>query len=104
MAPPKDQEEDFDLWYKNEHYRTLSECKGYLRTRRYRIHKTLSANGKQAPTFLTIHEFEDGELDGEGLGRSGSTEWSKKVMGGLVESEMAVWRMRGGWGDLKAKF
>lgn len=104
MTPPKDQEEEFDRWYKQEHYGMLAKMKGYLRTRRYRISKTEGTTGREAPKFLAVHEFEDGELDGQRLGESVGTEWSKKVMGGLVESQIEVWKMRGAWGDLEVRY
>ena len=105
FTPPSDKVEDFNNWYGKEHYAMLAKCKGYLRSRRYRIHKTMSMKGKQAPMFLAIHEFEEGELDARGLGASVATEWGKKVMGGLVENQTDVWRMRGmGFGKLEREF
>lgn len=106
MQPPKSQEDDFNDWYRDEHYRTLSECKHYVRTRRYKLAKTIAPPGDEAPTFLTIHEFDcgPGELDAEGLGKSGATEWSQKIMGNLEKNETKVWGKMGGWGDIKAKF
>lgn len=92
MSPPKADEDDFNSWYTNEHYRTLSECKHYIRTRRYKITKTLAPPGTEAPTFLTMHEFdcEPGELDAEGLAKSGATEWSQRILGNCKISKPSL--------------
>ncbi len=30
LTPAPGTDEDFDRWYKDEHYRTLAECRGYV--------------------------------------------------------------------------
>jgi hypothetical protein len=37
LQPQQGQEDDFDNWYREEHLKVLSECEGYVRTRRYEV-------------------------------------------------------------------
>jgi hypothetical protein len=102
LSPAAGTDEDFDRWYKEEHYRTLAECKGYVRTRRYKLKTAMSA--KDIPTYLALHEFDGDTLPVEDLAKSGDTPWAKKIMGALAGQEVFVFSLIGSWGDIKAKF
>jgi len=56
------------------------------------------------PTYLALHEFESEALPAEELQKTAETEWAKRVMGGIVGTEVGVYRLLGAWGDVKAKF
>lgn len=103
LTPAPGTDADFDAWYKDEHYRTLAECTGYVRTRRYKL-KTAIRPEANPPVYLALHEFQGDALPAEELAKTGETPWAKKVMGALAGSEVGVYRLFGSWGDVKAKF
>lgn len=98
LTPATGTDADFDAWYKEEHYRTLSECKGYVRTRRYKL-KTQFRAEVEAPVYLALHEFDGDSLPMEDLGKTAETPWAKKVMGALEGSEIGAYKLFGSWGD-----
>lgn len=81
----------------------MAACKGYVRTRRYKLREALRTEG-EVPTYLALHEFHGDSLPDQELAKTGETPWSKKVMGGLARSEVGAYRLFGSWGDIKAKF
>ncbi|KAH6672053.1 hypothetical protein B0J14DRAFT_639994 [Halenospora varia] len=101
LTPAPGTDDDFDAWYKQEHYRTLSECAGYVRTRRFKLKESLIE--KNVPTYLALHEFDSESLPQEDLQKTAETPWAKKVMGSLAGSEVFVFRLTGEFGDVKAK-
>jgi hypothetical protein len=103
LTPAVGTDADFDAWYKEEHYRTLAECPGYVRTRRFKL-KTALRSEPNPTTYLALHEFDCETLPESELAKSGSTPWAEKVMGGLVGQEVGVYKLIGAWGDVKARF
>jgi len=103
LTPALGTDADFDAWYMEEHYGTLAECKGYVRTRRYKLREALRAEN-EPPVYLALHEFESESLPMEELAKTSETPWAKKVMGTLAGSEVGVYKLLESWGDTKATF
>lgn len=103
LTPAVGTDADFDAWYKEEHYGTLSECTGYVRTRRYKLIKALRADNGPA-VYLALHEFEGESLPLEQLAKTAETPWASKVMGSLVKSEIGAYKIFGKWGEVDHKF
>jgi hypothetical protein len=55
------------------------------------------------PTWLALHEFDGEALPSEEL-KTAETEWAKTVLGGLVTSEVGVYRFVNGCGDVEFGF
>jgi hypothetical protein len=51
-----------------------------------------------------LHEFEGESLPEEDLAKTAETEWAKKSMSSLVASEIGVYRLLKGYGDVNAGF
>jgi len=103
LTPASGTDAEFDAWYKNEHYRTLAECRGYVRTRRYKLTKTTNVD-YNPPMYLALHEFQGEELPADDLDKSGATTWAIKIMSAVIGKEVGVYKLLGSWGDIKAKF
>ncbi|CAG8951388.1 hypothetical protein HYFRA_00007300 [Hymenoscyphus fraxineus] len=108
LTPAKGTDADFDAWYKEEHYGTLAECPGYIRTRRYKLKTALSASSLETPRspqmYLALHEFDVESLPTAELDKAAQTEWAKRVMGSLQGAEVMVFKLEREFGDVKAKF
>lgn len=102
LTPAEGTDEDFDAWYKEEHYETLAACPGYVRTRRYRLKTAVRA--EKPTTYLSLHEFDRDTLPQGDLDKTAETPWAKKVMGSLLGAEVGVYALSGAWGNAKAKF
>lgn len=85
LTPARGTDADFNAWYSKEHYRTVSECTGFVRTRRYR-----GADGGDPglPAYLTLHEFDGESLPEDELAKTAATEWAKRVLGGLEAKDV----------------
>jgi hypothetical protein len=46
---------------------------------------------EEAPRFLALHEFSGEALPWKELGECVQTEWSKRVMGGIVKEEVGIY-------------
>ncbi|KAG9230629.1 hypothetical protein BJ875DRAFT_431265 [Amylocarpus encephaloides] len=109
LTPKPGTDADFDAWYKDEHYRTLSEVPGYVRTRRYVLKNACNAasleNPRDPPRYLALHEFDAEVLPVEELQKTAQTEWAKRTMGGLVGEEVMVFKLAESWGggEMEAK-
>jgi len=103
LTPAPGTDDDFDKWYHEEHYRTVGEVPGYVRTRRYKL-KTAATETTPPPVYMVLHEFEGEELDQEALQRSGATPWAVKVMAGLTAAEVGTYKLEHQQGEIKAKF
>lgn len=95
LQPPPDAEAvtDFNKWYTDEHLPVLAQAPGYVRTRRYELVDGTRLDGfersrPEIPKFLALHEFSGEVLPWAELQASAETEWARKVMGGLVGSEI----------------
>lgn len=93
---------DFNSWYADEHLSVLARALGYVRTRRYEVVDGTRLEGfersrPEIPKFLALHEFGGEGLPWAELQVSAETEWAKRVMGGLVESEI-------GWFKCKRRY
>ncbi|KAJ9645992.1 hypothetical protein H2201_008248 [Coniosporium apollinis] len=99
LSPSPSAEADFDAWYRQEHVPMISQCPGYVRTRRYRLvdasllHE-FDRRNSPAPSWLALHEFEGTELPMGELLKCDETEWSKKVIAGLVKMEAGFYRLK----------
>jgi hypothetical protein len=101
LTPAPKDDEDLDKWYKEEHYRALAGCTGYVRTRRYKL--VYEGTVKNPPTYLSLHEFESDSLPTAEMAKTGETPWAKKIMGSLAASEIYVFVLTGAFGDISAK-
>jgi len=84
--------------YRDEHLPVLARAPGFVRSRRYELVNGTTLNEferkePEVPKYLALHEFECEELPWKELGESAETEWAKRVMGGLVTSEVG-WYVR----------
>ncbi|KAF2652596.1 hypothetical protein K491DRAFT_695472 [Lophiostoma macrostomum CBS 122681] len=99
LQPAAGGETDFEKWYREEHLHVLSQCEGYVRSRRYVIRDASTLDRFRrvrldVPHYLALHEFDGETLPWDGLKASAETEWAKRVMGGLTLEEV-------GWYELK---
>jgi len=92
LTPKAGTDDDFNAWYREEHYQELAMCAGYLRTHRY-ILKTALKEGVNPPSYLAVHEFEGESLPEEDLKATGETQWGVKVMGQLVAQEIGIFKL-----------
>lgn len=104
LEPPNSDVDDFDAWYRQEHLDVLANAPGYVRTRRYEVVSGTSLKEFQrsegdGPKFLALHEFEGEDLPWKELGESAETEWARRVMGGLVASEIGWFRGKRGYAE-----
>jgi hypothetical protein len=93
LTPAVGTDANFDAWYKEEHYLTLAECPGYVRTRKFKL-KTALRSEPNPTTYLALHEFDCETLPESELAKSGSTPWAEKVTGGRTGG----WRLQADWG------
>lgn len=99
LTPSPSAEADFDAWYRREHIPMISQCPGYVRTRRYRLvdasllHE-FDRRESPAPSWLALHEFEGAELPMAELLKCDETEWSKRVIAGLEKMEAGFYRLK----------
>lgn len=96
MNPPSNDEQDFNLWYNEEHVPMVSKMPGYLRCQRYQavLQEKLSTTPNRVSKYLTIHEVEDlaGFTSPEALA-SGDTEWTKEHMSKVEDFVMRGWKL-----------
>lgn len=111
MTPAEGTDDDFDKWYREEHCYELSKCPGYRRTRRFKLtfgrqNRLPAADKKisEPPKYLALHEFDSDELPQAELQKTGETEWAKKVMGGVTQTDIGVYKVLKEFGDVKARF
>jgi len=94
MEPAAGGAAELDSWYRDEHNRQMAEEPGWKRTTRFRVAGQLYDNtpADDAPSFLTIHEFGDGNKIGKQvLPLDPITDWTKKVMGSAKSIDAAVY-------------
>jgi hypothetical protein len=73
--------EDLNKWYEEEHMKDIMSVKGWIRTRRFKLHKSFI--GERAAHFLAIHEYTaDNELLTNAVKAQSlvSSAWSQKVI------------------------
>ncbi|KAB2111776.1 hypothetical protein AG0111_0g1164 [Alternaria gaisen] len=97
LDPPKDaaSTDDFDAWYRQEHIPMLERAPGFVRSRRFKLSNATVINEfqvgdvtEEAPRFLALHEFSGEALPWKEIAESTSTEWAKRVWGGLEKEEV----------------
>ncbi|RDW77745.1 hypothetical protein BP6252_05798 [Coleophoma cylindrospora] len=94
LQPAQGTDSDFHAWYKDEHYRTLASCPGYVRTRRYKLTNAFLPD-VDPPMYLALHEFESEVLPEKELAETAETEWSKRIMGNLEKQEVGCFKLAG---------
>ena len=79
----------------------LSRAPGFVRSRRYEVASAMKLEQLQpsdeketVPRFLALHEFSGEALPWKELEESVSTEWSKRVMGGLAKQEIGWYQVK----------
>ncbi|KAF2032161.1 hypothetical protein EK21DRAFT_99254 [Setomelanomma holmii] len=102
LEPPAEVASDFDKWYREEHLVVLNDAPGFVRARRYQLVNGTALDEFEwsepvVPKSLALHEFEGEVLAWKELQESAETEWTKRVMGGLIRSEI-------GWYVLKREY
>ena len=95
----KEQEQDFEDWYKMQHLDMLSMCRGYLRCTRYR-----RLDGHR-PRYLALHEYscKPSELPAEQIKQVTATEWTQKILKEAQLFERDVFELVEVQGEVKAK-
>lgn len=107
LEPAAGGHDDLDAWYREEHNKQMSEQPGWWRTTRYKLvfqikdkHDNLADN---TPTWMVIHEFDDGYLGEDVLPLQPMTDWTKEVMNTAQQIDAAVYRKLSDFGDASAK-
>lgn len=111
VTPAPGTESDFDDWYRQEHTSKISECPGYVRTRRYKLHftwqgvkETSEKTIPNPPSFLALHEFTGEKLPLQELQATAETEWGKRTMEGSINQEFGLYRLLQAFGVDKKQF
>jgi hypothetical protein len=100
MAPASDESSvELDRWYREEHNEQMSREPGWIRSTRYKLvlqYKSpnpVHAPGPDAPEWMTIHEFGDGNrLGSEVAPLDPMSDWTKKVMADMKFIEAYNWK------------
>ncbi|KAK6439645.1 hypothetical protein LTR95_004139 [Oleoguttula sp. CCFEE 5521] len=90
---------EYDGWYREEHLKQVSEITGWRKTGRYSL-TYARQNRKPAgesdiaapPKFLTLHYFDGASLPEAELARSGESERTKKNMGSMKATQIAIFK------------
>ncbi|TKA74995.1 hypothetical protein B0A55_02649 [Friedmanniomyces simplex] len=92
-------EEDYDNWYRQEHLKEISGITGWRKTQRYALtfarQNRKPAREKQLaepPKFLTLHFFDGASLPEKELAGASGSEWTKKQLGSMKETQMAIFK------------
>ncbi|KAK0288889.1 hypothetical protein LTR91_018424 [Friedmanniomyces endolithicus] len=92
-------EEDYDNWYRQEHLKEISGITGWRKTQRYALtfarQNRKPAGEKQLaepPKFLTLHFFDGASLPEKELAGASGSEWTKKQLGSMKETQMAIFK------------
>lgn len=85
IEPMDGGDEDLDNWYRKEHLQQATTQPGWKRTTRYNLlFQVRNVEGPQtaedAPSWLALHEWEQGYLKEEVQPFQPRTEWTKRVM------------------------
>ncbi|OCL14285.1 hypothetical protein AOQ84DRAFT_281396 [Glonium stellatum] len=98
MEPSLGGAADLDSWYRDEHNQQMSEQPGWKRTTRFRIGFQVK-DGKpadDAPSFLAIHEFGEGNKIGKDVvPLEPITDWTKRVLESCRAIDGAVYHKVG---------
>jgi hypothetical protein len=90
MTPPRDAEDDFVAWYREEHIPLLLEVPGW---RRVRLFRQVEGSG---PTFMAVHELESpGVFDRPEYDTAISTPWRERIRQSVLRRErhfFGLWR------------
>lgn len=80
-------EEEFNRWYKEEHFPERVSCPGFLSARRYVV-------VEGGPKYLALYELENPEvLDGPGYAKLlPPSEWTKSISEHFTSRVRAVYR------------
>lgn len=92
--------EELEKWYIDEHNQQMSEQKGWVRSKRYRLQSqhdsAASAQKQQELSFLAIHEFrEPHDLGIEVKAVEPVSEWTIKIMGEAEAIDAAIYNKVG---------
>ena len=92
MQPKEGTADDMDAWYREEHIDQMYELEpGLKRATRYSLIFSVM-KGEQAPSFLTVYEFDQSNklgMDVQAL--DPMTEWTKKVIGNSSKIEAGIY-------------
>jgi hypothetical protein len=79
LTPAKGADEDFNAWYRDEHYGTLAQCTGYIRTRRFKLTNAVSAKDletpRDVPRYPALHEFDVETIPQDEVQKTVETGW-----------------------------
>lgn len=92
MQPKEGTADDMDAWYREEHIDQMYELEpGLKRATRYSLIFSVLP-GDQAPSFLTVYEFDDNNKLGQDVqALDPMTDWTKKVIGNSSKVEAAIY-------------
>lgn len=108
MTPPDGGDEDLDSWYKQEHFQAVDEAwPTYRRCGRYKLHlpedKVEGSGEDSAPSWLTMHQFDGGDVPEEGLAKTAATPLAKKILGDMKIMDVKLFDLVQGFGNLEEK-
>lgn len=93
--------DDMERWYRDEHNAQMAREPGWVRSSRYKLVlqiKRDKSKAREAPRWMTLHEFGEGNTLGiEVAPLEPVSEWTKKVMGDMASIEAYVWKRTQGW-------
>jgi hypothetical protein len=86
---PED-EEDLDIFYRQEHFPLLNKVPGYRRGLRYKLGPNTPLTIGKPLKFVALHEFEKSHRmkDSEEMVIVTTTPWTRKTMAGVTFSEI----------------
>lgn len=94
IEPARGGAADLDSWYRDEHNQQMSEQPGWKRTTRFRLGFQVK-DGKiadDAPSFLALHEFGEGNKIGKDvIPLDPLTDWTKRVIDAAQTVDGAVY-------------
>ena len=77
VEPGDGLEDEFNLWYHEEYYQSLSKLNGFRRATRYRVD---SAIGREnCPKYFAFHEFDTVDLPLSDFVKTRETLWAAKI-------------------------
>jgi hypothetical protein len=89
--------DDLERWYAEEHYEQMSLEPAFIRSSRYRLvhhleRADVTRQPPEAPKWMTIHEFGEGNrLGKEVVPLDPMSNQTKKVMGDMSNIEAFIW-------------
>jgi len=104
IQPAEGMEEEFDMWYREEHLEQVSNEPGWIRSTRFELVFKVGDEGKEdtdvTPKFLAIHEFEADGLPGDRpQALHPISDLTKKIVGNAIKVDAAKFTLIRGIGD-----